>query len=409
MIFLLLSPFGIIALFRIFLPLFWCIEFLYTHGLEHYGFTIVLTHALYLILQGILLLMLMIYIVNLANKNRVKRRNRRYVEVKDRAGRWYAKFALIGIILFFVLNYQDLPLFSSGGSDAIMTLGEDQKIKTWLMYGLLGMLSYILIFSIIYTASKNKKYSYGLILIMSAIVTGKKAAIISIFGKFIFVYYVLAAIKPSFPIAKIVVAIVVSSLFIVYQFSRTAGFEFDVIDTFQILTNLIYSSSTVYLVQLIDLDGVSYAAEYSDKLGPYGPFTYVFNPFLKLLFGIGIYKAPGPYLGEVLFNMNSANGANMTLFFEYIFIFGSPYFALLATFHMIAVLFLAKFFIKKVINDIHTNFLITVTYFSLFLACFIFLFDSLYAVRSLPFIVFPYVLYIFFYFIKIGIRKKHLS
>jgi len=76
---------------------------------------------------------------------------------------------------------------------------------------------------------------------------------------------------------------------------------------------------------------------------------------------------------------------------------------------MIAVLFLAKFFIKKVINDIHTNFLITVTYFSLFLACFIFLFDSLYAVRSLPFIVFPYVLYIFFYFIKIGIRKKHLS
>ena len=204
--------------------------------------------------------MLMIYIVNLANKNRVKRRNRRYVEVKDRAGRWYAKFALIGIILFFVLNYQDLPLFSSGGSDAIMTLGEDQKIKTWLMYGLLGMLSYILIFSIIYTASKNKKYSYGLILIMSAIVTGKKAAIISIFGKFIFVYYVLAAIKPSFPIAKIVVAIVVSSLFIVYQFSRTAGFEFDVIDIFQILTNLIYSSSTVYLVQLIDLDGVSYAA-----------------------------------------------------------------------------------------------------------------------------------------------------
>ena len=404
--FLLVGPFGIYALFRVSLPLFWCLDFLYTHGLNHDASELVLMHAFYLIFQGGLFFLLMVYIVNLANRNRAKRRFEHYIEFHNKNAARHAQFALAGILLFFVLNYQDLPLFSNGGSDAIMHLGEEQKVKTWFMYGLLGALSYILMFAIVYMKSKKQRYAWGVVLVIASIVTAKKAAIIGVFGKFILLYFILAAIKPRMPVVKVAAILIVSVLFIVYQFSRTAGFDYDFSDILQIFVSLVYSSATIYLVQLIDLDGVSYAAQYSERLGSYGTLSYIFNPFLKLLFGTGIYKAPGPYLGEMLFNSNSANGANLTLFFEYIFIFGGHYFALLAILHMLVMFFLAKFFIRKIIISTHTNILVTTTYFSLFMACFMFLFDSLNTWRSLPFILFPFMVYIFFKCLHISFRKK---
>ena len=121
----------------------------------------------------------MIYIVNKVGKYRKYRDNQVHIDNKDREAKKYAFVALLGLLIFLGFNFNTLPIFMDGGSDAMVALGEKQKINTWFMYGMLSMLSTLLLFSIVSIKSKGGKYIYGFVLLLFSLVTGKKAALIS--------------------------------------------------------------------------------------------------------------------------------------------------------------------------------------------------------------------------------------
>ena len=389
MIYILAGPLGLILMFRVLLPSIWCFDFLITSDSAHKYYEIVLFHLIYLFLEGVLIVLLAIYIVNTVSKYRKYRDNQVHIDNKDREAKKYAFIALLGLLIFLGLNFNTLPIFMDGGSDAIVTLNESQKGKTWFMYGLLQVLSTLLLFSIVSIKSKGKKYVYGFILVLFSLVTGKKAALISILSKAVFVYYVISSKKPSLPYIKIVIALILSVLFVIFQFSRTSGLSVDYFEAVAIIMNLTYSSFTSYLGQYVNMEGLEFAQMYSDSLGSGGPIVYILNSFTQVLFGTGIEKAIGPYMMYQFYGSEFPNGVNPILFFEYIFVFGSNAVIPFSFINLIVMFVLAKIFIKKVIVNFDKSILLMVTYFGLFLFTLDFTLHSLGAIRKLPFIFIP--------------------
>jgi hypothetical protein len=287
-----------------------------------------------------------------------------------------------------------------------MILNEQHKNKTWFWFGVLNIFIIILIFSIVYTNNKKKKFYYVLIALIASIIPGKKSAVIGLISKFIFTYYLVSYRKPNLPWIKIFIGFLFSIIFIVYQYSRTAGIDFNFSKTILIF-HIVYSSSTVYLNQIIEQGGIEYIHLYSNLLGDYGPIIYIFNPFLKFLFGIGIDKAPGPFLGEMLYGYTLPNGVNPTLFFEILFVFGNIFVVFFSFLIMFIIMYLAKIFIKNVIIDYNKNILVSVMYFYLFLSCFSFLNDTLNTIRNLPFAILPLLIYKFEKGLKNLSRSKY--
>jgi hypothetical protein len=389
MIYLLVGPLGLFFIFRILLPSIWCFDFLITNDSAHKYYEIVSFHLMYLFLEGFLTALLVIYIVNKVSKYRKYRDNQAHINNKDREAKKYAFVALLGLLIFLGFNFNTLPVFMDGGSDAMVALGQEQKGKTWFMYGMLTVLSTLLLFSIVSIKSKGKKYVYGFLLILFSLVTGKKSSLISILSKFMFVYYLINPKKPSLPFIKIAIALILSSLFVIFQFSRTSGLSVDYFDAIAIIMNLVYSSFTSYLVQFVNMEGLEFAQMYSDGLGSGGPIVYILNSFTQVLFGTGIEKSIGPYLTYQFYGSEFPNGVNPILFFEYIFVFGS-YTAIPFSFINLIVMFmLAKIFIKKVIINIDKSILLMVTYFGLFLFALGYTIHSLDAIRMLPFTFIP--------------------
>jgi len=389
MIYLLAGPLGLILMFRVLLPSIWCFDFLITNDFAHKYYEIVLFHLIYLFLEGFLIVLLAIYIVNKVSKYRKYRDNQVHIDNKDREAKKYAFIALLGLLIFLGFNFNTLPIFMDGGSDAIVALGESQKGKTWFMYGMLGVLSTLLLFSIVSIKSNGKKYVYGFILVLFSLVTGKKAALISILSKAVFVYYVISPKKPSLSYIKIVIALILSLLFIIFQFSRTSGLNVDYFDAIAIIMNLVYSSFTSYLGQFVNMGGLEFAQMYSDSLGSGGPIVYILNSLTKVLFGTGIEKSIGPYLTYQFYGGEFPNGVNPILFFEYIFVFGSNAAIPFSFINLIVMFMLAKIFIKKVIINFDKSILLMVTYFGLFLFALGYTIDSLGAIRMLPFTFIP--------------------
>lgn len=407
MIYLILGPFGIFFLFRILFPEIWCIDFLVNNTLNHKYYDIVILHSVYLLFEGFLIISLMIYIINLVVKCRQYRKTQLYINNTNYQGLKFSIISLIGIILFFIFNFHTLPIFMNGGSDAIVALGEQQKTKTWFMYGMLGIITNLFLFSIIYLKSMKKKVFYGVVLLLVSLVSGKKSALIALFSKVIFVYFMFNIKKPKLPIIKIGVALLLSIVFIVFQFSRTSGVDFDISQVFNIIFGLVYSSSTVYLNQFINMGGLEYAQMYSNSLGDGGSIVYILNPFMKFLFGIGIEKSIGPYLLYQFYGSEIPDGVNPTLFFEPIFVFGN-YAAIVFSFINLFIVFkFAKYFIKKTIINFDKSLLITITFFGLFMSSLSFTVDTLNTVRVLPFVFLPMLLFYFMQFlIQVSNSKK---
>lgn len=406
MIYLILGPFGIFFLFRVLLPSIWCFDFLVINDITHKYYDIVFLHLIYLLLEGFLVIALSIYIVNLSIKYRKYRNAQEYIIKKNAQGNKYAIIAILGIIFFLIFNFDSLPIFLDGGSDALVALVESEKTKTWIMYGLLSIFTGMLLISILYIKSKKMKIFYFIILLFTSLINGKKSALVGFLSKFLFSYFLFNPTKPYLPVIKIGIGFLLSIIFIVLQFTRTAGLDFDIFQVFNIIFGLIYSSSTVYLSQIINGGGIEYIELYSELLGNGGSIIYILNPFMKFLFGIGIYKAPGPFLGEMLYGYTFPNGVNPTLFFEPMFVFGS-YLAIIFSFlNLIIVFILAKYFIKKTIINFDTSILLTITYFGLFYSMLSFTSDTLNAVRNLPFILFPLFLFYFIKFLVIISNKK---
>ncbi len=407
MIYLLLGPFGIFLLFRVFFPTIWCLEFLFFNDVNTKSFDVVLYHLIFLLLQGVLTLLLMFYIIKMVKRYRFLRYSDIYQYQKNKDAKFFSKIALLGIGVFLLLNYNSLPIFMDRGSDAIVLLGQVKKTKTWFMYGVLGIFSTLLLVAMVYSIKQKTKYIYGLFYFIIAVIGGKKSAIIGAFNKLIFLYYLFSHKKPNLPIFKIFIGLIFSAYFIVIQFSRTAGFEIDYLQIFNVLFQLVYSSSTGYLGQIIVMDGLQYAHGYSEHLvGIGGPILYILNPFTKFIFGTGIDKSIGPYMMEQFYGETEIpNGVNPTLFFEYIFVFGSIEYVIFAFINMFLVFVLARYFIKRVIFNFNTSVLVTITYLGLFMSCFSFLADTLNTIRSLPFVLLPMFIFYTLKFLSVVSKK----
>ena len=406
MIYLLVGPLGLFFIFRILLPSIWCFDFLLTNDFSHKYYEIVIFHLIYLFLEGFLTALLMIYIVNKVSKYRKYRDNQEHINNKDREAKKYAFVALIGVLIFLGFNFNSLPILMDGGSDAIVALGEERKGETWFSYGMLMVLSTLLLFSIVSIKSKGKKYIYAIILTLLSLVTGKKAALISILSKAVFVYYVTNPKNPSLPFIKIAIALILSSLFVVFQLSRTSGLDVNYFDVIPIIMNLVYSSFTSYLVQFVNMEGLGFAQMYSDGLGSGGSIVYILNSFTKVLFGTGIEKSIGPYMTYQFYGSEFPNGVNPTLFFEYIFVFGSKAAIPFSFINLIAMFMLAKIFIKKVIINIDKSILLMVTYLGLFLFTLDYTLDTLNAIRVLPFTFLPMIWYYLIILLRKASNKK---
>ncbi len=409
MIYLISGPLGIFLFFRVILPVIWCSNFLIINGFSHKYSGLVFIQLLYLLLEGLLTINLMIYIINKVAKYRKFRANQEHIFEKDKDARYFAFIGFLCILIFLIFDFKSLPIFMRGGSNAIVLLGIKQKNKTWLMYGLLNFSLSLLLFSVVYMKSWKKKYIYGFILFLVAMITGKKSSLIVIFSSLIFIYYIFSVKKPKFPFIKIGIGLLLSVIFIMYQYSRTIGIGIGlnlpiIADDF---FNLIYSSSNNYLSQIISGGGIYYAPLYSRLLGIGGPIIYILNPFEKIIFGFGIYKAIGPFLSSVLYGYELPFGVNPTLFFEYIFVYGSKIVIPLSFINLIVVFILARYFIMKMIYDFNKNILVTITFFGLFISCLAFTSDTLNTIRGIPFVVLPYLLFYFIKYIQFITKSKN--
>jgi hypothetical protein len=391
-VFLLLGPLGLFIVFRVVFPLIWCVDYLFSKDDSTEAFQLVGAHLFYLLLQGVLLIILMLEMVSSSERLRRVRSSLGYLREKEHQAKNSLYICVGLLIIFFLLNFNSLPIFMEGGSDAIMMLNEERKGHTWFMYGVLGSL--LLIFCVVFAHYRSllKKSLVALVTLVSAVTTGKKASLFSVFGKLLLTHYGLSLRKPRLPLFLILSFGLICSWFIVFQFSRTAGFDFHIFEIGSILCDLIYSSSTVYLEQIIRLEGFRYAEAYAEGLGAFGPVVYILNPFTKVILDTGISKAPGPFLGEMLFNSSTPNGANFTLFFEYYFSWGGYCGAWLSFAHMTLTFFLARFFFFRFLYDWKEHLLVSSVWLGLFLSCFSFLADALYTTRSLPFVFFPLII-----------------
>ena len=407
MIYLIVGPFGVFLFFRVLLPSIWCLDFLISNYFSHKYYEIVFVHMVYLLLEGFLTISLMVYIVNSVVKFRRYYGSQVCIDKKEKEGKKYALIAIVGIFLFFILNFNSLPIFMSGGSDAIVSLGEMQKTKTWFMYGILGLFVIVLLFSIIYIKSTTKKYLYGVILVLASLITGKKAALISLLNKFVFVYFITSS-RPKLPFLKIGIFIIISVFFILIQFSRTHGHEITIYNMLGILFNLIYYSSTNYLDWMFTLDGISHIELYSETLGFMGWVKYTLNPFLKFLFGIGVEQAIGPFLNYQFYGFEFPNGPQPTLFFEYMFVWGTEFAFIGAFLNMVLIFLLSRVIFEKLLYYINKSMLVTVTLFLSFLACFSLLLDTPLTVRTLPFILLPLVIHLL-HGLLVKLSKKRVN
>lgn len=386
--YILLSPLATFLLFRVIFPIIWC--FNYIGGVYFNHLELAICHLIFLLLEGLLIVLLMRFIIVNSEKNRLLRIESDYVAKKKKEGRLLLNVGLFGAFIFILFNFGSLPILMDRGSDSMVELVIDQKIQTWISYGLLNVFSLFILFALLHKDGKN--YLLYFILLLTIIVTGKKSALISFFSIYVFLYYIYSK-KPSLPFRNILIVISLALFFIILQFIRTTGFDFEYKQAGSLLSDIVFSSSTSYLEQIISLDGIKYAQQYASELGTFGPLTYIFHPFIKFFFGSDFKMSIGPFLNYQIYGSDFPNGVNPTLFFETIFVFGEKIGIVFAFVNLFVVFWVAKILIKRVIYDENIHSIKTVAYYLLFLSCFSFLLDTLNTIRDLPFAIFPFIIY----------------
>ena len=352
-------------------------------------FIIVFIHLIYLLFQSFLIIIFYNKIKSIVEINRdVISTNRNYNNIT---------FLLLFILsLFFI--YGTMPLLLDGGSDALVIIGEDEKFTTWFNFGTIRVILIPLL--LIWYFQKNLSYRYLILfyILIFSILDGKKGGVIILINNFFFIHYFLSknSLKINFKLfLTLTIFIIISILYAVLQFNRTIGLDIDLNSIFLGLTKiteLTYNSFTSYLEQMISMNGLKYAVNYSDQLGSLGIFKYFFNSFTKLLFGFGIDKSIGPFLNYELFGSSFPNGVNPILFFELIFISGNIYFSLFSFLILYIVFHLIYNRIKKLIIAVNYNYFDTSIHYYFILFYLSLLSDTLNAIRALPFIFVLFIL-----------------
>jgi hypothetical protein len=388
-LYFLLSPFGFFLLFRCIIPEIWCINFLIDYNIATQYYFLVFSHLIYLVLETILMILFFNKISLIIQKNRQN------VSVNKN----YSSLSYILILGLSILVYfSTIPLFEDGGSDAIVSMGETDKFSTWLVFGIIRIIITALLFFAYFENNNFKKLLFFLFIIFFSILDGKKGGVVFFFNSIIFTHYFFSSKEPKINLRLFLIStifILVSIVYAVIQFNRTIGLDIDYESLtigFNKIINLTYSSFSSYLKQMIKLNGLKYAEAYSNNLGIFGTVKYLLNSFTKLLFGIGIDQAIGPYLNYSLFGSLFPNGVNPILFFECIFVGGNMFYSILS-FPLLILIFIFLYNrSRKLLYSANNNLIDTAIHFNFIIFYLTLLTDTLNAIRSLPFLLLLYLI-----------------
>jgi hypothetical protein len=402
----LLTPFGVAILFRLLLPIIWCLEYIFSDSCNDQF--IVFFHLIYLIC--LLIGFIFVYKLFIQHQNKLDKTPSFLINQGNDGLPIFLILCILSILFF-----TPLPVFQSGGSDAIMLMQEESKGATWFFSGALLTLSYPLYFLFFTDKSIRNKIIYFLFLIIISASAGKKGGILDFFTNLILIASIFMSFRRRFSFKIFLSALFLITLtifFALYQYLQTIGFELNssvVAQSLPILYNLTTGSYTSYLEYLHNFGGLQTAQLYSDNLGDYGTFKYFFNSYLKIIDpSLGINKSIGPFLNYQINGSDLPNGVNPTFFYELIFIYGNKYFGL-ASLPFVPIFFL--FFVRimkrlySFLNSTKDVYTMSLYFFGLKFLLF-FLNDTLNALRSLPFVL---LLYFFrnMKFIKLAYFKKN--
>lgn len=357
----------IIILIRSIFPLFWIwnnyIEIKYKY------MTILVYHSIYLIFQLCIFLLIIKWIKKIHPTRKKAFKIKGTVDI----------YIFLVLILYIIIDYKQIPIFMSKGSDSLVELVETSKIKIWIIYSLLNIAK---IYSLTRYIYYEKKLSLINALIIS-ILPGKKALVLFLIMNYYFIKYLYY--KNTLQIKKIygILFLLLGSFYIVIIYGRTNEVvENDILKIFEIF-KITYYSMTSYLSQMFVANGISYSSEYSEMLGRYKILVYFFNSFTKILFGLGIEKSIGPYLSYKLYGNNFPNGVNPTLFFELYYIYDSLISLFILIIIVVLLVIALKLTIKSILRYRVKNLFICSLYLVLFFEEIGIFFDSLNSIRSM--------------------------
>jgi len=349
-VFFFLSPFSSFIFLRNFLPILWCLNYLFNNGVSDKYSDIVVFHMIYLLIQMLFILLFMVFVIN-----KIKTSKKNNLEIINKKKLTKVSYILIILVIFyFIFNMGKIPILMDQGSDSIHYLVESNKLETWLIYGILSIVQYVFLIVIINMHKYKKNYIFKFIILIFffaiALVSGKKSVLMSLLFSFLFIYYLYNKKASKKIIFSSIFLFLLGFIYIFIQFTRTTSGNIDFFNIYNLIFsfwNIIWNHSTVYLQQIINSGGIDFIKDYSNNLGLKGKFLYFLNPYTKLLFGIGIERSIGPYLSYTLYGDNFPHGVNPTLFFEFCYIFGYKIAGLFSLFFLPIIYFIQKYFFLK--------------------------------------------------------------
>jgi len=397
---LLLTLIGNHLIFRGILPLIWVLNAIVSNNKYTY---VLLLHFIYLFTLIIFDIILLKNVIKQSHFTKYK--NNIFNQKKVHAIILFWGFSFL--ILFLILKPFPLPIFSEGGSNAVVKISSQYDKSVWFYFGIMFAINLLASF----TFFQSKKYSIKalsfMLVLLTSIIAGKKSGLLQVIANFTFLYLIFKGRelrlfrvrKNGFFIHKKMVFIYllisgflfIGIYFAIIQLKKTVGDNYITTNIFNLLPNftiLVFSSSTVYLDQFITLNGIRYYKDYSESLGTLGIVKYFLNPISKFLFNTGIDKAIGPYLNYELFGSNLPYGVNPTLFFEFIFITGNIEIGFLFSIISIILIFkIEQLCIKYLKNNKYNNpFRLSFVYGVLVLSL-NFTADTLNTIRMVPFLL----------------------
>ncbi len=389
MIFLVCAgPFGFYLLFRCFLPLVWCFNFIYTNN-NHHNIELVYFHTFYLLINTFLCIKIIKYIAYSTIPKPAYHRSL-YSRSEGSFGFYAAVFTFI--FLYIVLGDQ-IPIFAAeGGSEALLNFSKQNKTTSWIIFGIIDLLILYFLVTFNSTEGKFKRYISLLLSLFGSISAGSKVGLVAFFGKFFTIQALFKKDKLSIKtITFLIISLPLSFAFILIQFARTLDINIPISSAVGVLITLVFNSSTSYLNQFIVRDGIMLSSQYAQMLGDFGFMRYFLNPFLVVFGYDGIGMSIGPYMAGFLYGQTNDGGINPILFFELIFIFGPTIGIPLSFIFMYLIFKLSKFLIKSAFIFKDTSKIMSACLVGMSFLCLTFLTDTLNAIRALPFFLIPFI------------------
>jgi hypothetical protein len=424
-LFLLLTLIGNHLIFRGILPLIWTLNAIVSDNKYTY---VLLLHSIYLF---ILIIFDIILLKNLIKHSHFEKYKNNFFDQK----RVHAIILFFGwafLILFLILKPFALPIFYERGSDAIVEISLQYNKYVWFYFGIMYAIKLLATFIFFQSKKYSIKIASFILILLTSIMAGKKSALLQVIENFTLLYLIFEGRelrlfrmrkngffihkKMGFIFLFISAFLIIAIYFALIQFKRTVGdnyitniFNTNIFNLLYDFAILVFSSSTVYLVQFFTLDGIEYYKDYSESLGTLGIVKYFLNPVFKFLFNIGIDKAIGPYLNYKLYGSDFPHGVNPTLFFEFIFITGNIEVGFILSIISIVFVFkISQLCIKYLKDNKYNNPFILSFVYGVLVSLLSFTADTLNTIRNIPFLL-MILLFEKIYFWKIHLRKILLN